>query len=1102
MSRSTGDGEILNIPLNHGMDESVDEHLAELGTFVEVRNMRVRANGLLEKRYGSPTLVATSINSSIPLMYATGTVQPSFLSKVGDVPIFGQSDGSIFALSDPPTSSEASMCYPLGRFSQAVPLKRRNAIVLNPTAKPNNAPSVAVNSSGHVMTAVCTGTSTSLSDPTLSTSQLKVYIETSEGVRVALQTIPGNVPKAKVTAFGTGFVLLYETYAGGVITIQTIAYTVSANGSITKGDVATLVSGIEVSTYWDISNNGTYGFLAYEAAGTVNLILLAFNASGASLGSTTVTNTANLTAPCVFADSRSPNYIWTAWTTDPGVTGQARYRVHTFNGSAFTAVVATQDINTDSTFVTAPMIGPIPNQPNRIFGTIGIVSSNPVRHSAAIFFHNVTGVSSFQTTIPQVFPMSKPDSQMRCWFYTSEVKSRNTYSAAAAAVADPLDTCRAALINFRRFGFLQPPTEPTDPTRLSFNSVFGTPELSSQQMLWFGPQGAGFFSEVAEGPHGEQYFSFLFGLSKSETQFLTRVESYSYSNADESPYRSVVPLEPSSVIGGGSPVEVYGSPQGLFFSSPTGAVAAPTGANGAFSQIVGAAEVGFLSRPNIARSYIRDGVTTSSATGLTAGGLYQYRALYQWADVYGRRHRSAPSDVVQLTPTGTFFRNAQLDIEAIGVTQRIGSGVCEPEIQLYRTVANGVEFHRIPTQFSAQAYSNGYVTYVDAVPDSVIEDEEFLYTDGGVLPNQLAPSCRFMWRTEDRLWCGGLWDSNIVECSKTIFPGEPVQFTNDASHQVDAGMAVTGGAYLDGQCILFGKDQIRIFSGDGPNDQGIGFFTPARIYASDIGCEDHRSIVETKIGVLFKSKRGFYLIPRGFAPPVFIGAQVIAQTTDMPDVLGAAVYEGNGDHLVRFLVADSGETDTRYVLTFDVERGFWFKDQYAATQKLAAIGTWPNGFVLARSDWQTGSGANAVSRKPFHYEDGSTYTDNANQDIEQYFNTAQILPFGPNGFGLVKTITIGMLVTGSAAVDVEISASIDGSTESTHVHAKTWNISPSAAVQYRQLQLVNQRCTSVQFEVTATDSTEAGSRVKFVAASIETSGLGGGIRLMGPGERG
>ncbi len=68
----------------------------------------------------------------------------------------------------------------------------------------------------------------------------------------------------------------------------------------------------------------------------------------------------------------------------------------------------------------------------------------------------------------------------------------------------------------------------------------------------------------------------------------------------------------------------------------------------------------------------------------------------------------------------------------------------------------------------------------------------------------------------------GLWQQNIIQSSKIIVPGEPVQFSDLPSFQVPLPVAgaCTGIAAQDGTLVAFTATAIYSVQGLGPNDQG------------------------------------------------------------------------------------------------------------------------------------------------------------------------------------------------------------------------------------------------------------------------------------------
>lgn len=268
-------------------------------------------------------------------------------------------------------------------------------------------------------------------------------------------------------------------------------------------------------------------------------------------------------------------------------------------------------------------------------------------------------------------------------------------------------------------------------------------------------------------------------------------------------------------------------------------------------------------------------VSDAGPGGLVAGSTYQYRAVIEYIDSHGRRHRSTPSTVQSVTVAvgeSAAFVTVAFNASWLRVYNLLPSGNAVV-VHLYRTVAGGSDFRRCtPPQGAPAAALTS--TFTDLIGDGVLATREFLYTDGGVLGNDHPPSCRFITATEDRVWLAGLWDPTQAQSSKLVVPGEPVQFSDLDSFKVVVPDPVTGIASQDGLVILFAKSAIYVVQGLGPNDQGQGAWDTPRCITRSTGCVDWRSIVATSIGVFYQSERGIMLLPRGAGEPQFIGAPI------------------------------------------------------------------------------------------------------------------------------------------------------------------------------------------------------------------------------------
>lgn len=486
-------------------------------------------------------------------------------------------------------------------------------------------------------------------------------------------------------------------------------------------------------------------------------------------------------------------------------------------------------------------------------------------------------------------------------------------------------------------------------------------------------------------------------------------------------------------------------------------------------------------------------VSTSNSTGsLTSGATYQWRCVLERIDYLGRRWRSAPSDVISITlgaaiDTATIAGRANVRWLRAGWPRYHGSQFV---LHVYRTLANGSTFYRTtPPQGAPSSSTSGTFAFTDGLSDSTLELREILYTDGGVLQNDCPPSCRFIRCTEDRVWLGGLWETEQVQSSKILVPGEPPQFSDSPAFRVVLPEPCTGLAIQDGIVVAFARSAIYAIQGAGPSDQGQGAWDTPRCVTKSTGCVAHHSIVETSAGIFFQSGQGIEMIPRGLGEPVFVGMPVQSQMYDaageaMRLVVSAAVVTTSQSRTVRFLL-DSATT----MLVFDLDTQAWSVDTH--TSIMGIVDT-DGGAVMPLT---TMSGAYGFLREDISEDRDSVGNNPA--EIASSVEWADLRPFGVAGQGKFHS-AIGLFAekaspsAGYRSGNATISLTVDRFTET----GKVFNMSALEANDYMRHVPASDAGTSGRLALT---TTVGGWR--FAGWTVEVAENGGG-RRMGETEQG
>lgn len=272
-------------------------------------------------------------------------------------------------------------------------------------------------------------------------------------------------------------------------------------------------------------------------------------------------------------------------------------------------------------------------------------------------------------------------------------------------------------------------------------------------------------------------------------------------------------------------------------------------------------------------------VISPTGTDMLGPGVYQWRIVYEWTDNKGQIHRSAPS-----IPSGTTGKlietvtvggsKCTLTIPTLRITQRRGVNG-NVKISVYRTEANGSIFYKVGNSIDNDVTADT-VTFVDDLyQDALILQNEILYTTGGVLENIAPPSCSIVYVYNNRLVIAGLEDENEIWYSRQFSTNEAVAFSDFIKTRIDQGKkGITAVAQLDEKIVFFKDNGIFIQTANGPTDTGfnndIGI---PQALASDVGCISSKSVVTTPLGLIFKSKKGYYLLDRALNLD-YIGAPV------------------------------------------------------------------------------------------------------------------------------------------------------------------------------------------------------------------------------------
>lgn len=364
-------------------------------------------------------------------------------------------------------------------------------------------------------------------------------------------------------------------------------------------------------------------------------------------------------------------------------------------------------------------------------------------------------------------------------------------------------------------------------------------------------------------------------------------------------------------------------------------------------------EIGYGYAPDRSFCKIQDSATAGS---LVATSTYQWCFVYEWYDRLGRRHLSQPSIPIQVT-LGAGKTSVDMRIQSLSLTLRDNEDPVTAaatgqslRILIFRTEASGTVF-RLVTSSTMRSPVNDPTTHSvtanDGLSDASLTDgtHEILYCQGTLQPNEPPGPCSHVALHKNRLF---ICTENRVRYSKVLRDGLAPEFT--VNNQLTIGSArIVALASMDDYLVAFTEDGYHRIDGEGPDDNGNGYFVVNAI-TSDAGCVDARSLCTFRDGVLFRSKNTLELLPRGGGAPMPLGETVADEIASYPTVTSAVVVPAKNQLRVTLSNGAGAGATLCWDLTFrkwsvyeidgprdHVTAGLW-GDTYVAIQSAAAGG--------------------------------------------------------------------------------------------------------------------------------------------------------------------
>lgn len=442
-------------------------------------------------------------------------------------------------------------------------------------------------------------------------------------------------------------------------------------------------------------------------------------------------------------------------------------------------------------------------------------------------------------------------------------------------------------------------------------------------------------------------------------------------------------------------------------------------------------EVGFFGCPSVVSS-------SYSTTGGTLGnGKYIYCLTYSYESENGLYEESAPSAQLNITGT-TATGSVAFVIAGLPITNRKKANLY---VNLYRTQVNGSIFYRV-----AKVSISDNISITDTMSDGAIT-QYILYTTGGVLTNSPVGACRFLTATKNRVFTALVENPEMMLFSKEKASGYQYEMSQLQYIDCNGGRFsgdITDIFELDEKIIVSKSNYLLGIAGDGPNAAGGGYdFSIPQLISTDAGVSDDGTSVIVPNGVIFKTKKGIYILNRGLVVS-YIGLLV----------------EGYNSEKINFSIMHP----TKTVVIFGTNNRIIVYDYFL-------------------NNWMTWEGVNAISGTFYNdnlhivlangkiMAQGSSYLDDG-RDILTEIETSWLEVGSIQGFQRVKRLMI--LGHGYGASQATVKAFVDYETVNFKTH--TMNVVETNGDSYQMnLHFAQQKGQTIKIKINE------------IASSVKTS---------------
>lgn len=278
----------------------------------------------------------------------------------------------------------------------------------------------------------------------------------------------------------------------------------------------------------------------------------------------------------------------------------------------------------------------------------------------------------------------------------------------------------------------------------------------------------------------------------------------------------------------------------------------------------------------------------ASLSGGSFTGTYGAIAIIRWVDKAGRLHRVV-SDPLTITASSnridiTVSRIACSTYDAEGGTE------VEADCWLYMTTNGGSTYYLVAdtsgNRMQPGVTSNDcFYEFLDVQPGSLgaglINITDALFTTE-IQPTPV-PAFLHVAKIGDRIWAVDAEDRSRIWFSKPLVAGYASEWS--AVNTLTVGDEATAVVDVGGFPTVLARGGIYQIAGAGPDATGAGSFAPAQKMPYEVECVDPVSVCRTPMGVVFRGRRGLYILGNGLSdqPGILLDSEMLVDpTSDTP----------------------------------------------------------------------------------------------------------------------------------------------------------------------------------------------------------------------------